>query len=43
LRAVLSDLAGRLPPADSVAVPARIDLRYGEQIIVRLPSSVSVL
>jgi cell division protein FtsQ len=43
LRAVLSDLAGRLPPADSVTVPARIDLRYGEQIIVRLPSSVSVL
>ena len=43
LRAVLGDLEGRLPAADSSAVPARIDLRYGEQIIVRLPSSVSVL
>ena len=43
LHAVLTDLESRLPAADSGAVPARVDLRYGEQVVVRLPSSVSVL
>ena len=43
LRAVLADLEGRLPPADSVTLPARIDLRFGEQVIVRIPSPVSAL
>lgn len=43
LHAVLTDLEGRLPPADSSATSARIDLRYGEQVIVRLPSPPSVL
>lgn len=43
LRAVLGDLETRLPPADSIDRAARIDLRFGEQIIVRLPSSVSAI
>lgn len=43
LRAVLADLERRLPAAshgDSAAPAARVDLRYEEQIVVRLPSSV---
>jgi cell division septal protein FtsQ len=43
LNAVLTDLEGRLPDSDSGAEPARVDLRYGEQVVVRIPSSVSVL
>jgi cell division protein FtsQ len=43
LRAVLADLEGRLPPADSVTPPAKIDLRFGEQVVVRIPSPVSAL
>lgn len=41
LRAVLAELDRRLP-ADSAGASgaARIDLRYGDQIVVRLPSSV---
>jgi cell division protein FtsQ len=37
LRAVLADLERRAPAG---AAPARVDLRFGEQIVVRLPSSV---
>lgn len=37
LRAVLVDLERRAPAG---AAPARVDLRFGEQIVVRLPSSV---
>ena len=43
LRAVLEDLERRLPAAvaeDGPASSARVDLRYEEQIVVRLPSSV---
>ena len=43
LRAVLSDLERRLPP-DSLgrlAPAARVDLRFEQQIVVRLPSSVA--
>lgn len=42
LRAVLADVERRLGGAarDSTAAPARVDLRYRDQIVVRLPSSV---
>jgi hypothetical protein len=43
LHAVLTDLEGRLPASGADAAPARVDLRYGEQVVVRIPSSVSVL
>jgi hypothetical protein len=45
LRAVLADLESRMPPADSAGhapPPARVDLRFREQIVVRLPSSVAL-
>lgn len=43
LRAVLEDLERRVPlavPGSDPAPAARVDLRYEEQIVVRLPSSV---
>ena len=42
LRAVLADLERRLPPEPRglAAAPARVDLRFADQIVVRLPSSV---
>jgi cell division protein FtsQ len=45
LRAVLTDLERRLPPPDALGHPsptARVDLRFQEQIVVRLPSPVSL-
>lgn len=39
LRAVLRDLEHRIAPG-SVPAQAQVDLRYGDQVIVRLPSSV---
>jgi cell division septal protein FtsQ len=44
LRAVLTDLERRLPPAAAAgpAPTARVDLRFQEQIVVRLPSSVAL-
>lgn len=41
LRAVLDDLERRLPEATpSTSATARVDLRFGGQVVVRLPSSV---
>jgi cell division protein FtsQ len=45
LRAVLADLERRLPPVDAsgeVTAPARVDLRFKEQVVVRLPSSAAL-
>jgi len=42
LRAVLGDMERRMaaPDPQRVTAPARVDLRFGEQIVVRIPSSV---
>ena len=45
LRAVLADLERRMPSTDATGqptAPARVDLRFQEQIVVRLPSSVAL-
>jgi cell division septal protein FtsQ len=45
LRAVLADLERRMPNTDAAGqatAPARVDLRFQEQIVVRLPSSVAL-
>jgi cell division protein FtsQ len=41
LRAVLLDLERRFPPADPTGAAPRVDVRFDEQIVVRLPSPVS--